>query len=100
MPISAAPRCSAHCRPRSDWTAGVPSAVFGGDTLHVFAGFSRGKPGRVRLVARRAGGEHETLAHAAVAPSRLADGSLPRMAAAARLADMPDDEALALALKH
>lgn len=85
---------------KPDWIAGLPSAVFGGDTVHVFAGFSGAAPTSARLVHDTLNGEWETSATAHVEPRVSAGNSMARMAGAARLAQASDTEALAVALRY
>ena len=80
-----------------DWVAGLPTAVFGGDTVHVFAGFTGAVPASVTLIA----GDIGMLASAEVATTSGAEAdTLPRMGAAARLAQASPEETLALALAY
>jgi len=84
-----------------DWVAGLPRNVFGGDMVHVFAGFSGGLPNDAALVAGEAG----AIVAQGHVPAQAEEGNenidaVPRMAAAARLGELNADKALALALRY
>ena len=82
-----------------DWTAPSPNAVFPGDTLHLFAGFSAQPSGDLALsVAKHGGGT--TFIHVPLS-TQLTDGDLlPRLAAARRLTALDETEARDLAVKY
>ena len=82
------------------WTSPVPMSVFGGDTVHVFAGFVDSAPTHVRLFTEEGPNGEREVASARIEPRLEAGDSLPRMAAAARLGACTDAEALALALRY
>ncbi|MBL8199894.1 MAG: VWA domain-containing protein [Chromatiales bacterium] len=81
-----------------EWTAPLPAMVFSGDTLHLMAGFRSAPAGEVRVtIAGMAEGDLVlSCPVAAVSGLEL----LPRVAAALRLAALPDEEAAALAERH
>jgi Ca-activated chloride channel family protein len=81
------------------WTAGVPAAVFAGDTVHMAAGFADAAPSRARLVAEGFAGRDE-LASASIALRDDPSRTLCRMVAASRIAELPERDALALALEY
>lgn len=83
-----------------DWVVGLPRCVFGGDTVHVFAGFSGATPTFVHLAHARSDGEPETSCSAAIAPCPATVDVVARMAAAARLHGAAVPDALALALRY
>jgi hypothetical protein len=81
------------------WTATLPTAVFPGDTLHLFAGFTSVPQGETSVTIRDAAGRGTSLAvpaHTRIATSDL----LPRLAAARRLSALPNEEAKALAVRY
>lgn len=80
------------------WEGPLPPAVFSGDTLHLFAGFAGAAPATARVVVVDADGR-ETVLEARL-PAPAADATLPRIAAARRLAVLPEAEAAALAERH
>jgi len=75
------------------WQTSLPGAVFGGDTVHVFAGFAAPVTGEVRL---NAGPHFESVASLQPAP----EPEVPRLAAAARLVDASQADGLRLALDY
>ena len=81
------------------WTAPFPTAVFPGDTLHLFAG-SAGRPaGGVSITVKDSSG-CETAIHVPV-DDRLADGDLlPRLAAARRIGSLDAAAARELAERY
>ncbi len=82
------------------WVAGVPHTVFGGDTVHVFAGFALALPGQARLLLDAPNGEQEIAASADIVTAAPSDDALVRMAAATRLHGASEPDALALALRY
>ncbi|MDA1073517.1 MAG: VIT and VWA domain-containing protein [Proteobacteria bacterium] len=77
------------------WTSGPASSVFGGDTVIAFAGFTCPPPtSSIRLLAEDARGAVE-LAKVQTDASCAGD-RLPRIAAAHRLCNAAEDEALAI----
>jgi Ca-activated chloride channel family protein len=83
------------------WQGELPLNAFAGDTLAVFAGVP-GAPRAdlpVRLVSRSADGVDIVLA-ATATRSVAADDALPRVAAAGRLAGLPDEAATRLAVDY
>ncbi len=81
------------------WQGGLPLCAFGGDTLNVFAGVRGEVVGDVRLVARTAAGVDVTLATTGTRTTAAGD-ALPRVAAAGRLASLPDEAATRLAVDY
>lgn len=80
------------------WTAGVPSALYGGDTVHVFAGFAAKPEGAVNL--RFSAGREQTMS-VVLSGEPAVNDSLARMATAARLQDgVADAEEVVLAVKY
>ena len=82
------------------WQGAAPTAVFGGDTVMAFAGLGSGLAAApVRLLANDAQGRITEIARTETSADCPGD-SLPRMAAAHRLATASDPELLALALDY
>lgn len=82
------------------WACGPASSVFGGDTVLAFAGFAGPIPAnQVRLLAEDAQGRTVELARGEAAAPAPGD-SLPRMAAAQRIAYDGAVDALGLALRY
>jgi Ca-activated chloride channel family protein len=80
------------------WTAAVPTALYGGDTVHVFAGFKAKPEGPATLLFTT---DKEQRMAVALPGECNATDTLPRLAASARLKDgLPENEALAIALKY
>ena len=79
------------------WATKPPLAVFDGDTIHVFAGFSTPPESPPTLSYQRSDGERVS-----VKASAWSQGTetLARMAAAARLREIPRDKQVALATKY
>jgi hypothetical protein len=76
----------------------LPTAVFPGDTLHLMAGFTHKPRDAVRLTVRDAAGGMQVITQE---PDVEVTGDrIPRLAAARRLAQLPESEACALAVKH
>jgi Ca-activated chloride channel family protein len=82
------------------WSSGPAPSLFGGDTVIALAGFSRPiQAGAVRLLADDAQGKAVELARSE-ADAPCPGDSLPRIAAARRIAQATDSDALALALQY
>lgn len=82
------------------WATHLPPSVFGGDTVIAFAGFgAAAQPGTVRLLAQDARGHAIELARSE-ADAPCAGDSLPRVAAARRIAQCTAGDALELALRY
>jgi Ca-activated chloride channel family protein len=82
-----------------DWTAPEPTAVFPGDTLHLFAGFTTQPAGALTLSVA----EHRGATTSIQVPlaTQLTDGDLlPRLAAARRLSALDEMKARDLAVKY
>lgn len=76
------------------WATALPSAVFDGDTVKVFAGFAQVPEGAVQLLGRAGPAGHELeLGRAALDARVSAAPALSRVAAAARLAALTPDDA-------
>ena len=82
------------------WSSGPAPSVFGGDTVIALAGFSHPiQASAVRLLAEDAQGKTVELARGE-ADAPCPGDSLPRIAAARRIAQGTDTDALALALQY
>lgn len=75
------------------WQTPLPETVFAGDTVHVFAGFSKAMTGSVKLVIEGSGEVAATI----ILANEI---EIPRIAAARRMESAPDDEGLRLALDY
>ncbi len=76
------------------WASALPSAVFDGDTVNVFAGFAQVPQGVVRLLGRAGSvAPEQELGRAALDARVSAAPTLARVAAAARLAALTPDDA-------
>lgn len=81
------------------WTGPLPTAVFPGDTLHLFAGFKSRPSGQV--VMRVVEKTQPSTSLAVNVSAVLSNGDLiPRIAASMRIASLPEAEARALAVRH
>ncbi len=82
------------------WVTPLPSGLFGGETLHVYAGFAAPPQGAATLTLVPAG-PGQVLGDTVALPAAVLDApSLPRMAAALRIESAGKEEALSLALRH
>lgn len=84
---------------RPEWIAPLPTAVFPGDTLHLFAGFT-GQPTGETLVAVADATRQGTILRIGTANRLTASDLLPRLAAARRLIGMPPADAQNLAVRY
>lgn len=81
------------------WTGPLPTAVFPGDTLHLFAGFKTQPAGQ--LVMQVGERSRPTVSMPVSVSDQLSSGDLiPRIAAATRIASLPEAEARALAVRY
>jgi len=82
------------------WTTPLPQALFGGETVHVFAGFDTA-PASSATLQLRAATDGAVLAASAALPTRVGDDpTVARMAAATRIAGGDEATQLALALQY
>ncbi len=82
------------------WTTPLPGGLFGGETIHAFAGFAAAPSGDValKLVAR---GDAKSLTASAALPATVVeDRTLARVAAARRIETASEAEQLQLALDY
>lgn len=81
------------------WQTRLPASVYGGDTVVAFAGFKTPRALAPRLLAMN--GQGQSIVLSTVDVSAESSGTtLPRMAAARRMQQCGEREALALALSH
>ena len=81
------------------WTTPLPSALFGGETIHVFAGFDAPPAGAITL-RMLPHGDQPPLVATATLPGPCDAQALPRIAAARRIEHADAASALALALQY
>jgi len=82
------------------WVTTTPRGLFGGETIHVFAGFSAAPTGEVTLALASSGGG-EPLVSRATLPAAVDPGeTFARMAAAKRIESADAETRLALALQY
>ena len=79
-----------------EWTTPLPDTFFAGDTVHLFAGFKHPISGQVTLRTT----DLAQPIHVSVPVTLITEPSLPRMAAARRIANASENQALALSLKY
>ena len=79
-----------------DWTTPLPQTIFAGDTVHVFAGFKQTVNGSVTLRTAVAGQPITVSTAATISGER----ELPRIAAAHRIKNATQEQALTLSLKY
>jgi Ca-activated chloride channel family protein len=82
------------------WVTPLPTGLFGGETLHVYAGFDTPPQGTATLTLVPAATGQALRDSVALPAAVLDEPSLPRMAGALRIESTSKDEALALALRH
>jgi len=82
------------------WMTPLPMGLFGGETLHVYAGFDAAPHGAATLTLVPAASGQALRDSVALPAAVLDEPSLPRMAAALRIESAGKEEALALALRH
>jgi Ca-activated chloride channel family protein len=83
-----------------EWTTPMPGGLFGGETIHAFAGFAAAPSGDValKLIAR---GDAQSLTASAPLPATVVeDRTLARVAAARRIVTASEAEQLKLALDY
>jgi Ca-activated chloride channel family protein len=81
-----------------DWIAPLPVAVFPNDTVHFMAGFRERPAGNVSVTL--AGDGTDSTLTLPIAAQILPGDVLPRLAAAQRLAELPEGVARDLAIQH
>lgn len=81
------------------WTTPLPTALFGGETIHVFAGFDAPPNGTITL-RMQPHGDQPSLVATATLPDPCDAPALPRIAAARRIEHADAASALSLALQY
>jgi len=81
------------------WVVGANTAIFSGNTHHVFAGF-KNTPTRPAYLSYQLGDSSERIGIGANSITRTKTGNLSRLGAAQRLPALPEDEQLSLALNY
>ena len=82
------------------WVTPLPRGLFGGETIHVWAGFDAPPIGDVALRLMSATGETPLVARTALPSCDAQDTAFARMAAASRIPSASEDAQLALALHY
>ena len=82
-----------------EWTVGSNTAIFGGNTHHVLAGFKRA-PTAVAQLSYQLGNSAERSRVSADALNTKEDGNLARLGAALRMSSLPEREQLKLAIDY
>jgi Ca-activated chloride channel homolog len=82
-----------------EWTVGTNTAIFSGNTHHVFAGFKHA-PTKVAHLSYQLGNSAERIGVGANFISRCEDGNLSRLGAAQRLSSLSEGEQLKLAIDY
>jgi Ca-activated chloride channel family protein len=81
------------------WVVGANTAIFSGNTYHVFAGF-KNAPIRPAYLSYQLGDSSERIGIGANSITRTEKGNLARLGAAQRLSKMPEEDQLSLALHY
>ena len=81
------------------WVVGANTAIFSGNTYHVFAGF-KNAPVRPAYLSYQLGDSSERIGIGANSITRTEKGNLARLGAAQRLSKMPEEDQLSLALHY
>jgi Ca-activated chloride channel family protein len=81
------------------WVVGANTAIFSGNTYHVFAGF-KNAPIRPAYLSYQLGDSSERIGIGANSITRTEKGNLARLGAAQRLSKMPKEQQLSLALNY
>ncbi len=82
------------------WSTPLPSGLFGGETIHAFAGFDAAPLGTVALALRAKDGTPPLTAAAQFGAEVVGDRTLARIAAARRIENAAEEEKLRLALEY
>jgi Ca-activated chloride channel homolog len=82
------------------WETTLPSGIFVGETVHVFAGFARPPEGRADLRVAESANEERTGSFVSLPAIATTTKSLSRIAAAERIRTVDSESRLALALRH
>ena len=81
------------------WVVGANTAIFSGNTYHVFAGF-KNVPVRPAYLSYQLGVSSERIGIGANSITRTEKGNLARLGAAQRLSKIPEEDQLSLALHY
>ena len=81
------------------WVVGANTAIFSGNTYHVFAGF-KNAPTRPAYLSYQLGDSTERIGIGANSITRTEKGNLARLGAAQRLSSLPEEDQLSLALHY
>ena len=81
------------------WTVGTNTAIFSGNTYHVFAGFKQA-PTKAAHLSYQLGDNAERIGVGANSVSRNEDGNLARLGASQRLSSLTEREQLKLAIDY
>lgn len=81
------------------WVAPLPAAVFPGDTLHLMAGFKERPVGGVEVTVRDARGHTQYITQA-LSSTEVEGDRIPRLAAARRISQLPEEAARELAVTY
>ncbi len=82
------------------WTVSPPVGIFGGETVHLMAGFDTQPAGEVGVALHPAGDSAPIGARVRLPQELSASPTVARIAAARRMERLPEAEQLALALRH
>jgi len=82
------------------WETTLPGGIFGGETVHVFAGFARPPEGRAELRVSESRNEERAGSIVSLPVATRTTSSLARIAAAERLRTLDSESRLSLALHH
>jgi len=82
------------------WTTPLPGGLFGGETIHAFAGFAAAPSGDVALKLIARGDAKSLTASAALPATAVEDPTLARVAASRRIESASEAEQLKLALDY
>jgi Ca-activated chloride channel family protein len=82
-----------------EWTAGTNTAIFGGNTSHVFAGFTS-PPNKPAFISYQLKESSERIGVGANSITTALKSHLPKLGASQRLHNLPEGEQIALALKY
>ncbi|MBE7523047.1 MAG: VWA domain-containing protein [Burkholderiales bacterium] len=82
------------------WATPLPRGLFGGETVHAYAGFDTAPTGAVAIALHAKAGTPPLTAATEIGATIVEDRTLARMAAARRIESASEDEALRLALDY
>jgi Ca-activated chloride channel homolog len=82
-----------------EWTVGTNTAIFSGNTHHVFAGF-KSIPNKPAHLSYQLGSSSERIGVGANSITQANDGNLARLGASQRLSTLTEEKQLSLALEY